>query len=183
MDTNTHRLSTPLTGEKIKKLKAGDMVYLSGTVYGARDEAHRRIIDSIKDGKRPPIELKDNTIFYVGPSPTPPGKKSGSIGPTTSARMDDLTEPLLKKGLRAMIGKGRRSQRIKELLQKYRSVYLVSIGGISAYLSSKVKEIKTTAYNDLGAEAVYKIKVKDFPLFVAYDIYGGDIFDSALLKE
>lgn len=183
MNTNTHRLSTPLTGEKIKKLKAGDMVYLSGTIYGARDAAHSRITDSIKDGKRLPIDLKDNTIFYVGPSPTPPGKKSGSIGPTTSARMDNLTEPLLKKGLRAMIGKGRRSKRIKELMQKYRSVYLVSIGGISAYLSTKVEEIKTTAYSDLGAEAVYKIKVKDFPLFVAYDIYGGDIFDSALLKE
>jgi fumarate hydratase subunit beta len=183
MDTNTHRLSTPLTGEKIKKLKAGDMVYLSGTIYGARDAAHRRITDSIKEGKRLPIKLKNNTIFYAGPSPAPPGKKSGSIGPTTSARMDDLTEPLLKKGLIAMIGKGRRSKRIKELLQKYRSVYLVSIGGISAYLSAKVKEIKTTAYSDLGAEAVYKIKVKDFPLFVAYDIYGGDIFDSALLKE
>ena len=97
--------------------------------------------------------------------------------------MDDLTEPLLKKGLRAMIGKGRRSERIKELLKKYRSVYLISIGGISAYLSTKVKEIKTTAYSDLGAEAIYEIKVKDFPLFVAYDIYGGDIFDSALLKE
>jgi fumarate hydratase subunit beta len=183
MDTNTHRLSTPLTEEKIKKLKAGDMVYLSGTIYGARDAAHRRLTDAIRNGRSIPIELKDNTIFYVGPSPTPPGKKSGSIGPTTSARMDDLTEPLLKKGLRVMIGKGRRSERIKELLKKYRSVYLVSIGGISAYLSTKVKEIKTTAYGDLGAEAIYEIKVKDFPLFVAYDIYGGDIFDSALLKE
>jgi fumarate hydratase subunit beta len=183
MDTNTQRLSTPLTEEKIKKLKAGDMIYLSGTIYGARDAAHRRITDAIKEGRKPPIELKDNTIFYVGPSPTPPGKKSGSIGPTTSARMDDLTEPLLKKGLRAMIGKGRRNERIKELLQKYRSVYLVSMGGISAYLSTKVKEIKTTAYSDLGAEAIYEIKVEDFPLFVAYDIYGGDIFDSALLKE
>lgn len=183
MNTIIQRLTTPLTEEKIKKLKAGDMIYLSGTIYGARDAAHRRITDAIKEGGRPPIELKDNTIFYVGPSPTPPGKKCGSIGPTTSARMDDLTEPLLKKGLRAMIGKGRRNERIKELLQKYRSVYLVSIGGISAYLSTKVNEIKTTAYSDLGAEAIYEIKVKDFPLFVAYDIYGGDIFDSALLKE
>ncbi len=183
MNSNTHKLSTPLTEEKIKKLKSGDIVYLSGTIFGARDAAHRRIIDAIKNCKKLPLDLKDKTIFYVGPSPTPPGKKSGSIGPTTGARMDNLTEPLLKRGLKAMIGKGRRNSRIKELLKKYRSIYLVSIGGISAYLSTKVKGIKTIAYSDLGAEAIYEITVKDLPLFVAYDIYGGDIFDSALLKE
>ncbi len=183
MNSNTYNLSTPLTEEKIKKLKAGDIIYLSGTVYGARDAAHRRIVAALKSGGSLPLNLKDNTIFYVGPSPTPPGKISGSIGPTTSARMDDLTEPLLKQGLKAMIGKGRRSEKIKKLLKKYKSIYLVSIGGISAYLSTKVTEIKAAAYNDLGAEAIYEIMVKDFPLFVAYDIYGGDIFDSALLKE
>jgi len=183
MNSNTHKLSAPLTEEKVKKLKAGDIVYLSGTVYGARDAAHRRIAASLSKGKSLPLDLKDNTIFYVGPSPAPPGKTSGSIGPTTSARMDDLTEPLLKQGLKAMIGKGRRSEKIKKLLKKYRSVYLVAIGGISAYLSTKVTGIKAVAYIDLGAEAIYEIMLKDFPLFVAYDIYGGDIFDSALLKE
>ncbi len=183
MNSNTHKLTTPLTEEKINKLKSGDIVYLSGTILGARDAAHRRIIAAIRNRKKLPINLKNTTIFYVGPSPTPPGKKSGSIGPTTSARMDDLTEPLLKLGLKAMIGKGRRSSGIKKLLKKYGSVYLVSIGGISAYLSTKVKEIKTIAYSDLGAEAIYKIIVKDLPLFVAYDTCGGDIFDSALLME
>src|SRR4030042_4880172 len=131
MKGNTYRLSTPLIEEKIRKLKAGDIIYLSGTIFGARDAAHKRIIDTIKNKKKLPFDLKDKTIFYVGPSPTPPGKKSGSIGPTTSARMDNLTEPLLKQGLKAMIGKGRRSNRIKELLIKYKSVYLVSVGGIS----------------------------------------------------
>ena len=183
MNSNTHKLSTPLTEEKIKKLKAGDTVYLSGTIYGARDAAHRRIAAAIRSGSSLPLDLKDNTIFYVGPSPTPPSKISGSIGPTTSARMDNLTEPLLAKGLKAMIGKGRRSTKIKRLLKKHKSVYLTSVGGVSAYLSTKVTEIKAVAYSDLGTEAIHEITVKDFPLFVAYDIYGGDIFDSALLKE
>jgi fumarate hydratase subunit beta len=183
MGGNTYRLSTPLTEEKIKKLKAGDIIYLSGTIFGARDAAHKRIAEAIRCHKKLPIDLKDKIIFYAGPSPTPPGKKSGSIGPTTSARMDNLTEPLLKYGLKAMIGKGRRSNKIKELLKKYKSVYLVSIGGISAYLSTKVKNIKIIAYSDLGAEAIHEIEVKDLPLFVAYDIYGGDIFKSALLVE
>ncbi|MFZ3085613.1 MAG: FumA C-terminus/TtdB family hydratase beta subunit [Candidatus Hydromicrobium sp.] len=183
MSGNTYRLSTPLTEEKIRKLKAGDTVYLSGIILGARDAAHKRIVEAIRYHKKLPFDLKNKTVFYVGPSPTPPGKKSGSIGPTTSARMDNLTEPLLKAGLKAMIGKGRRSDKIKELLKKYKSIYLVSVGGISAYLSTKVKDIKIIAYSDLGAEAVHEIVVEDLPLFVAYDIYGGDIFESALLVE
>ncbi len=179
MKSSTFRLSTPLTEENIKKLKAGDIVYLNGAILGARDAAHKRFIEAIHSNKKLPVDLKDGTIFYVGPSPTPPGKKSGSIGPTTSARMDNLTEPLLKQGLKATIGKGKRSDRIKDLLKKYKSVYFIMIGGISAYLSTKVESIEIIAYNDLGAEAVYRIEVKNLPLFVAYDIYGGDIFDSA----
>jgi fumarate hydratase subunit beta len=116
----------------------------------------------------------------VGPSPTPPGKKSGSVGPTTGARMDGLTEPLLNKGMRAMIGKGKRSDKLKGLL-KNRAVYFVAVGGIAAYLASRIESIKTIAYEDLGAEAVFKIEVREFPLFVAYDLHGGDIFEEALL--
>jgi fumarate hydratase subunit beta len=183
MSSNSFRLSTPFTDEKIKNLKAGDIVYLNGTILGARDAAHKRFIEAINSNKKLPVDLRDCAIFYVGPSPTPPGKKSGSIGPTTSSRMDNLTEPLLKQGLKATIGKGKRSNYIKELLKKYKAVYFVMIGGISAYLSTKVKNIKPIAYNDLGAEAVYEIEVKDLPLFVAYDIYGGDIFDSARRME
>lgn len=178
--SSTHYLNTPLNTNKIKKLLYGDMVYLSGTIYGARDAAHKRMINAIKSGRSLPVELKDITIFYVGPSPTPPGKKSGSIGPTTAARMDAVTEPLLARGMKAMIGKGRRSQSLKKMCTKYKSVYLVAIGGIAAYLSSKVIRIEAIAYEDLGAEAIYRIEVKDLPLFVAYDIYGGDIFEHSI---
>ncbi len=183
MKNNTYRLKTPLAADKIKMLNAGDLVYLSGTVYSARDMAHNRIIKAIKNKQPLPMDLKSITIFYAGPSPTPPGKKSGSVGPTTSARMDGLTEPLLKKGVRALIGKGKRSDRLKGLLKKNKAIYLVSVGGISAYLASRVESIKAIAYEDLGAEAIYKIEVRDFPLFVAYDIHGGDIFEEALLVQ
>lgn len=179
----TYRLSSPLTEEKIKKLKAGDKIYLTGTILGARDAAHKRIVETLALDKELPVNLKNGTIFYVGPSPAPPGKKSGSIGPTTSSRMDDLTEPLLKEGLKAMIGKGRRSSKIIELLKKYKSIYLVLTGGISAYLSTKIKDIEIIAYEDLGPEAIYKIQVENLPLYVACDIYGRDIFESALLVE
>jgi len=183
MGNSNFKLNTPLTEEKIKNLRAGDAVYLNGTILGARDAAHTRFIKSIASQEKLPVNLKNSTIFYVGPSPAPPGGKSGSIGPTTSARMDKLTEPLLKKGLKATIGKGSRSDNLKKLLKKYKSVYFITIGGIAAYLSTKVKNIKTVAYRDLGAEAVFEIEVSDLPLFVAYDIYGGDIFESALRIE
>jgi len=176
-------LTTPLTGEKIKGLKAGDLVLLSGKVYGARDMAHRRITESIKKGKPLPLNLKNSTIFYVGPSPTPPGKTSGSVGPTTSARMDGLTEPLLKKGLKAMIGKGARGSQFKGLLKKYCAVYFVALGGTAAYLSTRIKKIEQIAYHDLGAEAIHSLQLENFPLFVAYDVYGGDIFEQALRME
>ena len=177
------KITAPLDSAKIKGLRAGDFIYLSGTIYGARDMAHKKIAALISSGRRLPFDLTCAVMFYVGPSPTPPGKNSGSIGPTTSARMDSLTEPLLKKGLGAMIGKGRRAESIKEMCTKYRAVYFISIGGISALLASKVKRIKPIAFHDLGAEAVFEMEVMDFPLFVAYDIYGGDIFEDALRVE
>ena len=177
------RLKTPLSTGDIKNLRSGDMVRLSGTIYGARDAAHKRILETIDRGDPLPIDLKDIVIFYVGPSPTPPGKSSGSIGPTTSARMDRITEPLLARGVKAMIGKGVRSAELKKMLPAYGAVYFIAIGGIASYLSSRVESIEVIAYDDLGAEAIRKIKVKDFPLFVAYDIYGGDIFEEALLSE
>ncbi|MGM0365166.1 MAG: FumA C-terminus/TtdB family hydratase beta subunit [Actinomycetota bacterium] len=183
---NNHKdiqLSTPLTGEKIKSLKAGDMVFLTGEVFGARDMAHKRIAECIRKNKPLPVNLKDSTIFYVGPSPTPPGKTSGSVGPTTAARMDSLTEPLLKNGLRAMIGKGARSSQFKEMIKKYCAVYFVAVGGIAAYLSTRIKKIEQIAYHELGAEAIYSLQLENFPLFVAYDIYDGDIFEQALRME
>ncbi|MBM3710078.1 MAG: TRZ/ATZ family protein [Actinobacteria bacterium] len=170
------KLKTPLDIKQISSLKAGDIVSLSGTVLGARDAAHRRMALSIKNGEKLPVNLKNAVIFYLGPSPAPPGKVSGSIGPTTSARMDKYSQVLLGKGLKAMIGKGKRSSEIKELLKKYKSVYFIAPGGVAAYLSKKVKKIETVAYHDLGPEAIYSLEVENFPLIVAYDIFGGDIF-------
>jgi fumarate hydratase subunit beta len=172
----THRFDTPLSEDKISRLRSGDILYLSGTIYGARDAAHKRMLEELEKGKELPLDIAGITIFYVGPSPTPPGKKSGSIGPTTAARMDAVTEPLLELGLKAMIGKGRRSDDLKKLCKKHKAVYLISVGGIAAYLASKVSGIEAIAYNDLGPEAIHRIQVKDFPLFVAYDIHGGDIY-------
>ncbi len=170
------KIKTPITLNDIENLRSGESLSLGGILIAARDAAHKRIIRALELNETLPFDLKDQIIFYLGPAPVPPGKPSGSIGPTTSARMDGLTEPLLKAGVRAFIGKGRRSEHIKELLQKYRSVYLVAPGGVAAYLGQKVKRIRAIAYNDLGPEAVYELEVEDFPLVVAYDIYGGDIF-------
>jgi fumarate hydratase subunit beta len=173
---STHHMDTPLAEDKIKDLKSGDILYLSGTIYGARDAAHKRMLAEIRSGGKLSLDLRDSTIFYVGPSPAPPGKACGSIGPTTAARMDSMTEPFLRLGLKAMIGKGSRSDELKKLCTKYKAVYLIAVGGIAAYLSSKVSAIDAIAYKDLGPEAIYRIQVVDFPLFVAYDIYGGDIY-------
>jgi fumarate hydratase subunit beta len=169
-------LKTPLSSDDIQKLKAGDIVSLSGMIFSARDAAHKRIVSAITDGIKLPFEIEGQTIMYLGPSPTPPGKASGSIGPTTSARMDEYTEPLLEKGLRAAIGKGERSKKTRELFLKHGAVYFVAIGGVGAYLAQKVQGIKPVAYEDLGPEAIYLLEVKDFPLIVAYDTHGGDIF-------
>lgn len=175
-ENKTIKLNTPLERDKIKDLKAGDMVSLSGSLLGARDAAHKRLCSLIENGKETPVNLKNETIFYLGPSPTSPGKRSGSIGPTTSARMDGLTEPLLKAGIIATIGKGSRSPEAKYLFLKYNAVYFIAPGGVAAYLATKVKKIETVAYDDLGPEAIFRITVEDFPLFVAYDICGGDVF-------
>ncbi len=169
-------LKTPLKSCDIQKLKAGDIVSLSGRIFSARDAAHKKILSAIAEGIKLPVEIKGQTIFYLGPSPTPPGKASGSIGPTTSARMDEFTEPLLKEGLKAAIGKGARSEKTRVLFLKHGAVYFVACGGIGAYLAQKVEKIKPAAYKDLGPEAIYMLEVKDFPLIVAYDIHGGDIF-------
>ena len=172
-------LKTPLDFKDIQKLKAGDMVCLSGRIFSARDAAHKRIVSAIAEGIKLPVEIEGQTIMYLGPSPTPPGKASGSIGPTTSARMDEFTEPLLEKGLKAAIGKGARSDKTKELFLKNGAVYFVACGGVGAYLAQKVKRIEAVAHQDLGPEAIYMLEVKDFPLIVAYDVHGGDIFRSS----
>ncbi|MDD5253064.1 MAG: FumA C-terminus/TtdB family hydratase beta subunit [Candidatus Omnitrophota bacterium] len=161
---------------KISILKAGQEFFLSGTIYTARDQAHKRLVEAIKSGKRLPIELEGAIIYYCGPTQTPKGKIIGSCGPTTSLRMDAFAPLLLAKGLKAMIGKGARSKEVKEAIRKYRGVYFVTYAGCGALLSKYVKKVEVVAYRDLGPEAILKLEVKDFPLIVAIDANGGSIY-------
>ena len=172
------RINTPLTQDKTRELKAGDNVLLSGYIYTARDAAHKRFIELIKNGEELPIDIKDSVIYYVGPSPTKPGNIIGSAGPTTSYRMDSYTPKLLELGLKAMIGKGQRSPEVIEAMKKYGAVYFVSIGGAAALTAKCVEESKLIAYEDLGSEAVRKLKVKDMPITVVIDSRGNNLYES-----
>jgi len=169
-------IKTPLAKNIIENLKAGDEVLLSGTVFTARDAAHKRLSDLIREGRRVPINLKDAVIYYAGPTPPAPGRVIGSCGPTTSSRMDVFTPDLLKLGLGGMIGKGDRSKEVRRAIKKYRAVYFLATGGIGALLSTKIKTAKAILFKELGPEAVYKLEVKDFPLIVGIDPKGNDIY-------
>ena len=157
-------------------LKAGQEIFFSGSIYTARDQAHKRLVEAIAQGKKTPIDLKQAIIYYCGPTKTPQGKVIGSCGPTTSARMDEFTPRLLKQGLRGMIGKGNRSQEVKKAIKKYKGTYFVTYAGCGALLSKYVMSAKKVAYGDLGPEAILKLEVKNFPLIVAIDAYGGCIY-------
>ncbi len=170
-------LQTPLTKDKIKDLKMGDFVFLSGTIYTARDAAHARLVKLIEEDKPLPFELTDATIYYVGPSPTKPGQVIGSCGPTTSYRMDAYTPLLISKGLTCMIGKGKRSPEVIDAIKTHHAVYLSGIGGAAALTADCVVSQEIICYEDLGAEAIRKLEVKDMPLIVAVDIDGNDIFE------
>lgn len=172
------RLNTPLTEDKVRELKAGDNVLLSGYIYTARDAAHKRFIELIKNGKELPFDIKDSVIYYVGPSPTKPGNVIGSAGPTTSYRMDSYTPKLLELGLKGMIGKGKRSPEVIAAMKKNGSVYFVSIGGAAALTAKCVQESTLIAYEDLGSEAVRKLKVKDMPITVVIDSKGNNLYES-----
>jgi fumarate hydratase subunit beta len=177
------KITTPLTREKVKGLKAGDEVLLSGTVFTARDAAHKRFLDLVRKGKRIPLNLKDAVIYYAGPTPAPPRRAIGSCGPTTSSRMDEFTPPLLRLGLRGMIGKGARSDEVRRAVKKEGAVYFLATGGIGALLSMKVKLARVVLYKELGPEAVYQLTVKDFPLTVGIDSKGNDIYDKTGRKK
>jgi fumarate hydratase subunit beta len=170
------KIMLPLTKETIKSLKSGDNVLLSGVLYVARDAAHRRMIEALDKGEPLPFDIKDQTLYYMGPSPAPPGRVIGSAGPTTSARMDAYTPRLLAAGLKGMIGKGLRSPGVKEALKKHKAVYLAVVGGAGALISKTIVKSEVVAYPDLGPEAVLKLEVKNFPATVINDIYGGDLY-------
>jgi len=161
----------------MQNLKAGDRVFLNGIIYTARDQAHKRLVELIKKGKRLPFDLKGAVIYYCGPTKTPKGKIIGSCGPTTSSRMDEFTPLLLKRGLKGMIGKGKRSKEVIAAIKKYKAVYFLTYAGCGALLSKYVKKVVPIAYKDLGPEAILKLEVKDFPLIVGIDFQGRSIYD------
>ena len=175
-------ISLPLTEETIAGLKTGDSVLLSGSLYVARDAAHRRMFEALERGESLPFDIKGQTIYYMGPSPTPPGRVIGAAGPTTSARMDPYTPRLLSKGLKGIIGKGVRSREVRDALKKHRAIYLAAIGGAGALLSRTITKSEVIAYEDLGPEAILRIEVKDFPATVVNDIHGGDLYEEGKKK-
>ncbi len=175
MDDLIH-LETPLSLEDIMPLKSGDQITISGALYTARDAAHRRLVELIEKKEPLPIPIKDQVIYYVGPSPAPPGRVIGAAGPTTSYRMDPYTPSLLKLGLRGMIGKGRRSKEVKEAMVEYRAIYMAAIGGAGALMARAVKEVRVVAYEDLGPEAIRELRVERLPVVVVNDIQGNDLY-------
>ncbi len=167
----------PVTKDDLEKLRAGDRVLLSGTVYTARDQAHKRIVEALDQGSSLPFEIKDSIIYYVGPSPAPPGRPIGSAGPTTSYRMDPYASKLLDLGQAAMIGKGPRNDEVKQAIVRNGAVYFAAIGGAAALISKSIKSAEVIAYDDLGAEAVRRLEVEEMPLIVAIDSKGNDLYE------
>jgi len=176
------RIALPLTDETVANLKAGDDVLLSGTMYVGRDSAHKRIVEALDQGKPLPFDIRGQTIYYMGPSPAKPGQAIGSAGPTTSGRMDSYSPRLMAEGLRGMVGKGMRTAAVKEAMKKYRAVYFAAIGGAGALISKAIKKSAVIAYEELGAEALLRIEVADFPAIVINDIYGGDLYEEGKAK-
>ena len=170
------RIVTPLTDKQITGLKSGDSLLLSGVVYTARDQAHKRLVEAVRKGKRPPMDLKGQIIYYCGPARRPKGKIIGSCGPTTSSRMDAFTPALLRAGIKGMIGKGARSKEVIAAIKKHRAVYFLTYAGCAALLTEYIKKAKTLAYKELGPEAIHKLEVQDFPLIVAIDAKGRSIY-------
>lgn len=176
------KIQTPITPEKIKSLKSGDYVYITGKIYTARDAAHKRMYESLSENGNLPIDIKDSIIYYMGPSPAREGKIIGSAGPTTSSRMDKYTPQLLDMGLSGMIGKGKRSQEVIEAIIRNKAVYFAAVGGAGALLSKCIAKSEIVAYDDLGTEAIRILEVEDFPVIVVIDSEGNNLYDTAIEK-
>lgn len=171
-----YRIKEPFTSEKFKELKAGDTVLLTGAIYTARDAAHKRMIEMLEHGKALPFDIKNSVIYYVGPTPSKPGNPIGAAGPTTSYRMDAYAPTLLDLGETGMIGKGQRSQEVKDAVLRNGAIYFAAIGGAGALMAQRVEHAEVIAFEDLGAEAVRKLTVRDFPVTVVLDSRGGDLY-------
>ncbi len=178
----TLNVKSPLDEKTTESLKAGDQLFISGVIYVARDAAHNRMIQALDAGKPLPFDIKGQTVYYMGPAPAKPGQVIGSAGPTTSGRMDPSSPRLMSIGLRAMIGKGMRSPAVKDAMKKYKAVYLAATGGAGALISKSIKKSEVIAYPELGAEAVLRLEVENFPATVVNDIYGGDLYQEGQAK-
>ncbi|MBI4803621.1 MAG: fumarate hydratase C-terminal domain-containing protein [Desulfovibrio sp.] len=177
-----HRLITPLARTDVRNLRAGDVVYLTGTVYAAREQAHMRLLDDLDKGLPPPFDLQGAVIYYVGPSPMTPDRPIGAAGPSSASRMDPFAERLHSLGVLGTIGKGRRSPAVRQALIDHKAIYLGATGGAGALLSLRIRQATPIAYLDLGPEAVHMLVVEDFPLVVLYDSQGGDLHANADLN-
>lgn len=174
------KITTPITSEVTKDLHTGDYVYISGTIYVARDAAHKRMIEALDRNENLPIDIKDATIYYMGPSPARKGRPIGSAGPTTASRMDKYAPKLLDLGQKAMIGKGKRSKEVIDAIIRNQAVYFAAIGGAGALLSKCITKSEVICYDDLGAEAIRKLEVKDFPVIVVIDSQGNNLYETAV---
>jgi len=173
-------ISVPLTDEVAGSLRAGDYVYLTGVIYTARDAAHKRMYEALEQGKELPFDMRNNVIYYMGPSPAREGRPIGSAGPTTASRMDKYAPALLDLGLKGMIGKGKRNQAVKDAVVRNGAVYFAAVGGAGALLSRSIISSEVIAYDDLGTEAIRKLEVKDFPVIVVMDSVGNDLYATAI---
>ena len=173
-------IKAPLEKEIVKTLRAGDYVYITGTIYTARDAAHKRMDETLREGKELPVPLKDEIVYYMGPSPAREGRVIGSAGPTTASRMDKYTPKLLDLGLGGMIGKGKRSKEVIDAIIRNQSVYFAAVGGARALLSKCIQESEVVAYDDLGTEAIRRLTVKNFPVIVVIDCEGNNLYETAI---
>ncbi len=174
------RLTTPLTDQVIEQLRAGDKVSITGVIYVGRDAAHKRMVAALEAGEPLPFDPRGQIIYYMGPAPAKPGDPIGSAGPTTSYRMDPYTSKMLEAGLKGMIGKGNRSMPVRQAMQKHKAIYLGAIGGAGALIAKTIQSATVIAYDDLGAEALRRLEVEDFPAIVVNDIHGGDAYEDGL---
>lgn len=173
-------LTVPFSEEEAKALKSGDYVYLTGTIYTARDAAHKRMYEALREGKELPFDIRNNVIYYMGPSPAREGRPIGSAGPTTASRMDKYAPSLLDLGQRGMIGKGKRTEEVRQAIIRNNAVYFAAVGGAGALLSKSILSSEVIAYDDLGTEAIRKLEVKDFPVIVVIDSEGSNLYETAV---
>ncbi|RLG28927.1 Fe-S-containing hydro-lyase [Methanosarcinales archaeon] len=172
----TVKLMPPLSDEDVLTLRAGDKVFITGVIYTARDAAHKRLIDLLEKGEELPFDIQGAIIYYVGPAPRKPGQAMNSAGPTTSYRMDPYSPPLIQAGLKGMIGKGERGEEVVKAMRKYKAVYLAATGGAAALIAKSIKEAEVIAYPELGAEAIRRLRVENFPCIVAQDPHGNNLY-------